>query len=378
MHKRLTVDEFITNAKKIHGDRYDYSRVNYVNNKIPVTLICHKHGNFIMRPDSHVGSKQGCSRCGIEQRSKNAIIPFLEILNRAIKIHGNKYTYFPETYIDSQTKMKIKCNTCLFIFDQLPTNHVGKLKHGCPRCANNLPLTTEMFVEKARRIHGMAYDYSESIYVNCYVKAKIKCLICNKTFEQRPNDHLNNHECPHCHNVYPLNTEEFVRRAIELHKGKYNYSQVSYINNRSKVNIWCNSCNLTFMQTPAHHLDGHGCPYCFRKKYNSSKCEKEFLDKLKIESRQVYFGKMSVDGYDPKSNTIYEFLGDYYHGNPEKFHPNDYNKTCHKTFGELYNDTFRKFKIFLGKNYIVKYIWETDWIKYKCGEPIELCIKTYE
>ena len=72
-----------------------------------------------------------------------------------------------------------------------------------------------------------------------------------------------------------------------------------------------------------------------------------------------------VDGYDPKTNTIYEFLGDYWHGNPERFNPNDIHHFCKKTYGQLYENTFSTMKKVKSLGYNVKYIWETDWLKFK-------------
>ena len=72
-----------------------------------------------------------------------------------------------------------------------------------------------------------------------------------------------------------------------------------------------------------------------------------------------------MDGIDYSTNTIYEFLGDFYHGNPEKFNPDNYNKICHKTFKELYENTFNKLNKLKELGYNVKYIWENDWYKFK-------------
>ena len=96
------------------------------------------------------------------------------------------------------------------------------------------------------------------------------------------------------------------------------------------------------------------------------------------EHHQLKILRKEVDGYDKKTNTIYEFLGDYYHGNPEKYECSKYNPTCHKTFGELYENTIKKFQKLKECGYIIKYIWENDWIKFKNGINIVPNIKIYE
>jgi hypothetical protein len=74
-----------------------------------------------------------------------------------------------------------------------------------------------------------------------------------------------------------------------------------------------------------------------------------------------------VDGIDLVTNTIYEFLGDYWHGNPERFKSGETNQMCHKPHGELYNETIQRLKKLKEAGYNVKYIWENDWKRFECG-----------
>jgi hypothetical protein len=102
----------------------------------------------------------------------------------------------------------------------------------------------------------------------------------------------------------------------------------------------------------------------------TSKAEINWLNSIHvpIEHRQVkiivgddfYF----VDGYDPNSKTIYQFYGDFWHGNPKKYHPSKINKKVGKTFGQLYNLTIEKEKKLIAAGYQVISIWESDWAEY--------------
>src|SRR5208283_3922699 len=146
----------------------------------------------------------------------------------------------------------------------------------------------------------------------------------------------------------------------KIHDDLYNYSKINYLNHNEKVEIICPK-HGSFWQVSNSHLNGHGCPKC---KSIISKHEIEFLNYLNIPNtkihRQVCILRKRVDGI--KDNTIYEFLGEYYHGNPKgRFHKNDYNKTCHKTFGELYEITLKRFNLLKAIGYKIKYIWESDW-----------------
>ena len=108
------------------------------------------------------------------------------------------------------------------------------------------------------------------------------------------------------------------------------------------------------------------CPKCKNK---ISKPEVRFLNYINIleNNRQKYIKPYKVDGID--GNIIYEFLGNYYHGNPTdiRFSLGDYNKTCHKTHGELHIATMHKMKILSDMGYFVKYIWEDDWSRFENG-----------
>jgi hypothetical protein len=138
------------------------------------------------------------------------------------------------------------------------------------------------------------------------------------------------------------------------------------------------SCNLDFFQTPAHHLNKHGCPHCFSKIYRISKGETKFLNKMEIKNRQVFIGKVCVDGYDPNTNTIYEFLGDYWHGNPKYFNSDEINQQSKKSFGELYRNTFQKFEKLKQLGYKIQYIWETEWNDYNKRKILSFPLKHYE
>ena len=105
--------------------------------------------------------------------------------------------------------------------------------------------------------------------------------------------------------------------------------------------------------------------------------EIEFLDFLNIKERQCIIENYKVDGID-NENIIYEFIGDYWHGNPEVFNLNDVNQSNHKTFGELYENTIIKFIELSKLGYIIKYIWENDWeIWNKQNRCYDLPLKEY-
>ncbi len=227
-------------------------------------------------------------------------------------------------------------------------------------------LTNKEFISKAKKIHGNKYDYSNSIYTSSREKVFIKCNLCGTLFNQKANDHLMGKGCIKCSGKYRYSTEEFICKSNKVHPDVYDYSKVNYINSHSKVIIICQR-HGEFLQSPYHHLRGSKCPQCLHK---ISKREMEFLNYLKVPIRNYSLPKWKkkyVDGYDPDENIVYEFLGDYWHGNPEIYDGNKTNPDTKLTFNTLLKITFFKMNKVKSLGYNVKYIWENDWNKFTKG-----------
>lgn len=132
---------------------------------------------------------------------------------------------------------------------------------GCPSCGGSKKLSLAEFIEKAVSIHGDKYDYSKSKYNNFRSKVEIRCKTCSKTFLQSPASHLRGEGCPTCGGTKKLILDEFIKGAIAVHGNKYDYSKVKYLGTKRKVKIICKEHGI-FEQTPFHHKRGNGCPQC--------------------------------------------------------------------------------------------------------------------
>jgi hypothetical protein len=139
--------------------------------------------------------------------------------------------------------------------------------------------TTEQFVQEARLVHGDKYDYSKSDYKGKDIKVVIICPV-HGDFTQRPHNHLQGQGCPKCSGHY-MDTEYFKEKASKVHKGKYIYNLVEYVNNEQKVKIIC-PIHGEFLQTPHEHLSGCGCRKCKSDVYKNK--EKGFNNDLYFES----------------------------------------------------------------------------------------------
>lgn len=127
---KLTTEEFIKRAKEVHGERYDYSLVDYKKSQTKIKIICHEHGIFEQRPNDHLSNK-GCKQCGLKQKNKNKTLSLKQFIEKAKLIHGNKYDYSKTVYVHSKQKVIITCNKH-GDFKQRPTRHL--CGDGCPIC----------------------------------------------------------------------------------------------------------------------------------------------------------------------------------------------------------------------------------------------------
>jgi len=220
-----TLNDFLVKAKHKHGNKYNYSKAEYVNSKTKITIICPKHGEFKQLPNGHY--KSGCQKCHIEHNNINETLN--NFLTKAKKTHGDKYEYSKVNYVNSKTKITIICPKH-GEFEQFPYNHIrGK---GCPSCGiestkNKLTLSNKEFINKAKIIHSNKYGYDYGDYINMTHKYNVTCPIHGE-FKQLPYDHLSGHGCPKCSLLYNKSENE-VKEYIK----SLNFSIIE--NNRTLI-----------------------------------------------------------------------------------------------------------------------------------------------
>lgn len=133
-----TQEEAINAMKEVHGDRYDYSLVEFKGVKDKIAVRCTKHGIFNISFDNHVnsangGEPSGCRECGIEARSRKKTLDSNLFVEAAKALNGDKYEYHLADYTTRDKKIPITCNCCGSTFKQSPEKHLGG--NGCPSCA---------------------------------------------------------------------------------------------------------------------------------------------------------------------------------------------------------------------------------------------------
>ena len=320
---------FIEKARKVHGDKYDYSKVEYVNSHTKICIICPEHGEFWQTPNNHLCGK-GCNECGKRIVSLKKSSNTDDFITKAKKVHGNKYDYSNVVYVKNNEKIKIIC-PIHGGFEQTPLTHLSGC--GCPKCfgknKNNLD-----FIEQSKKIHGDKYDYSKVIYKGVDYVVKIICPIHGE-FEQTPRNHLNGHGCQKCaynkiSNVLSYTNEIFAEKANVVHNNKYHYDKVNYNNSKDKVIITCPE-HGDFIISPDKHLQGQACPKCANI---ISKNENEIFNfiirnELSVKQRvRDIIPPYELDIYIPDKKIAIEYDGLHWHS---EIHNENKNYHLNKT-----------------------------------------------
>lgn len=224
---KLTTEEFITKAKAVHGDRYDYSKVKYINNQTKVCIICKEHGEFWQTPYTHLNG-HGCSKCAYKGNRQRHYYSQDEIIVKIKSLFGERYSFEKVVYKAMKVPIILVCHEKdehgieHGEFSMRPDN-IFSGKQGCPKCYDNRRSrlqrkTLEVFVEEAKKVHGELYEYHKVEYVNTNSKVCIVCKI-HGDFWQTPTNHLKGKGCPYCSG----NAKKWNKETCEQEAHKYEY-----------------------------------------------------------------------------------------------------------------------------------------------------------
>lgn len=208
--------KFIETAKQVHGDKYDYSDIIYVNSYTPVRIICKIHGPFVQTPTIHINSKSplgraaGCQQCATAHRNTN----LTKFIQQSQAVHGDYYDYSHVDLIGVKDKVEIICPKH-GRFVQIATQHMsGRECHACAWAKRTT--TLEQFIEKCRTTHGNKYDYSNTNYINCHTKVDVMCP-AHGVFSVDPVLHWRRTGCPSC-NVNYSKGNQIIKHYLQEHK----------------------------------------------------------------------------------------------------------------------------------------------------------------
>lgn len=247
---RKSGEDFIQAAKKVHGDRYDYSESDYKNARLKLSIRCKVHGPFDQIPFVHLRGA-GCPACGKESRTETHRTSKQKFVAQGVAKYGEKFDYSQVQYVNAWSPVLIGC-PAHGQFSQTPAAHLHNTTYGCPRCASD---------DASNRGKGPRAPRPES----------------------------------------RSNTTEFIKRAVLKHKDQYDYSLVNYTTSKENVTIICKS-HGPFLQAPGTHLRGSGCPKCGDEKFSMS--QRQSVDSFIARAREVHGGKFDYSEVDYKTARV--------------------------------------------------------------------------
>lgn len=360
---RRDTAQLIADFRIQHGDLYDYSLVTFTQVNDYVSIGCPVHGIFSQKVSMHLKGS-GCPKC----RSVSRAITTESFLKRAHAKHGSRYDYSMiermgiDVFGGATQDISIVCRQH-GVFRQSMSNHLfGK---GCIVCAyisigEQSSIKIEDFVKRSATAHNGKYDYSKTV-MGKYVE--IICPVHAK-FRQLSSDHMSGKGCFKCGRdegglKKRITMCKFITKARLLHGEIYDYKEIKHEKRKSWAIIVC-SIHGQFRQVVSSHLQGCGCPKCTHR---VSKPSTKWLDGLGVPMREfrIPTTRFIADGYHPDTKTVYEFYGDYWHGNPNLYPSDKMHPVSKKTFGELYQKTLEKEAVIRALGYNLVVMWESEW-----------------
>jgi hypothetical protein len=191
--------KFIQKSIKKHGQKYDYSFAVYVNNKMPLQIICSTHGIFYQSPAVHLRGGE-CTTCSREAGGKKRRSGLEKFIARAKEVHGEHYDYGNVIYTTNKMPVIISCPTH-GPFSQQPSNHLGG--SGCKKCADiakgaeRNQKSREGLIDGFTEVYGSSYRYEKVDYVNSQTKIIVICP-SHGEFTVTPANHMFGHGCADC------------------------------------------------------------------------------------------------------------------------------------------------------------------------------------
>ncbi len=181
-------EQFIIDVKKIHGNRFDYTKSIYNRANKEIIVKCNSCKKDFTTTPQRLLEGHGCSYCLGRNKTNE------EFINESKKLNGDKLDYTFCNYTDSNTKVLFLCKWCNNLFLQSPNNHLQG--QSCPYCAGKNK-NTHRFVIESQEIHENKYTYPNTIYISAHKHVEINCSI-HGSFWQTPASHLSGHGCRNC------------------------------------------------------------------------------------------------------------------------------------------------------------------------------------
>jgi len=347
----------------------------------PLTFLCENNHSFSTTPKS-VLRGSGCPTCFsqrynslnkiqslIDENNKNTLTEQIQLLSNSVDITYNETTQF-------------KCSNN-HIWDETPKHIINNFR--CPLCKTDRKNTfkrekllqlQQFLLERNRdNINTPIYLVDGEKFKSHHSMMKFICRYNHQWEASFLRITRCKSGCPHCYGNARKTTEQFIEQLSNLNNTRKNkiilIPNQSYVNAAHKLDFECDKKHV-WKARPYNIINGYGCPDCSINRNYSFKAirwleyiiNKENIKILHAENGGEYRIpnlNIKVDGYCKETNTVYEFLGNYWHGNPNIFDQTDINVNLNKTYGLLYEETSEREELIKNAGFNLISIWEEEW-----------------
>lgn len=196
--------------------------------------------------------------------------------SRARKVHGNKYDYSKSIWGNKNTRINVVCRACGVEFHPLVGSHIYG-RNGCPECSlarvHELNrYTTESFIRKSQKVHGLRYDYSKVQYKHCTIPVQIVCPV-HGVFYQRPESHLRGRGCPNKDHEREFYSQRVIEKLKAKLRSDFDIKNMVYSGSKKPVlGVVCKVCGTEIRARSGNLLStsGRGCVVCQKRKWNQA------------------------------------------------------------------------------------------------------------
>lgn len=301
-------------------------------------------------------------------RKENETVDKAIFIEKCKNVHGNNFDYSEVDYsVGNRQYILVTCNICYHKYNVQVFRHLKGSK--CPKCTVNASkLTTEQILKRCKELHKNKYNYEEYNYVDKKDKISGYCKEHDQKFITTVASHMaGGYGCEKCSYesfccLMKSTPEEILKQCKFVHDNMYNYEKTDFTK-ESSIAI-CPKHGEFKIKIKLHSRGKCGCLKC--RKSGTSNKEKFWLELENVDSKywnptlKINSKNYKPDAFNPITNTIYEFNGDLFHGNPLKFKRDDINPVSKKTFGELYDKTIEKEKMYIENGFNLISIWESE------------------
>jgi hypothetical protein len=291
-----------------------------------------------------------------------------KLIDRNLTAKEKIYVVPGQQYLGYNTKMQFMCESKHKWFTR--PGDTWNNDSGCPHCAGIIKRDTlEAFTEIKTKWSKLTINGNYDTLLGRRETISVTCE-GGHTWDTNYERLITGHYCPHCYGNANYTQDSFITKLKSVTPNITVRGQ--YIRAQSPIDVSCNVCNHKWKPRPGNLLNGYGCPNCSKNNTFSKKAIVwlnyiQLTTGVQIQHAQnsgefhIPGTRYKCDGYDTTTKTVYEFYGDYWHGNPTVHPQVDYNKHLNKSYGELYNHTIQREQTIRDLGYNIVSIWERDY-----------------